>query len=196
MSWNCPLCSWFGAPTMKHVLRHIGAVHAHDASFHVCCGIAGCPRTYKKFHSYRQHLYRHHRDAIDGITSSTPAHNSFEDDNYSDSKVTSPDDVSDSVAFLSKKEAGLFLLKTKEVYKVSQSNLDSLIDDISTIVDLTVKHLEDNVHNELKRRGIEMNTELRQIFQSPRVNHIFQAEFLRKKFVRENLNLVVSLSTL
>lgn len=146
-------------------------------------------------------MYRHHRDAIDGITSSTPAHNSFEDDNYSDSNsdtctVTSPDDVSDSVAFLSKKEAGLFLLKTKEVYKVSQSNLDSLIDDISTIVDLTVKHLEDNVHNELKRRGIEMNTELRQIFQSPRVNHIFQAEFLRKKFVRENLNLVVSLSTL
>ena len=65
MSWNCSMCSHFAAPTLKAVIRHIGAVHSHDAFFHVYCGIEGCPRTYKSFHSYKKHMYLKHRDILD-----------------------------------------------------------------------------------------------------------------------------------
>lgn len=197
-SWNCPLCSWFGAPTMKAIVRHIGAVHAQDAGFHVCCGIAGCPRTYSKFHSYRQHLYRHHREALDGISPDASA--GVEDDQSGGCSDTisvgsdSPSDRDDHSP-LSMKQAGLFLLKAKEIYKISQSNLESLIGDILTIVDLTVNHLEDKVRLELDSIGIGMNNELRQVFHSPQLSGIFQGlhtEFRLKKFIRENLKLVVS----
>ena len=66
--WNCPLCSWFGGLSLKTVLRHVGRVHSHVANFHICCGINGCPRTFRKFVSYRQHLYRHHRETLSGPT--------------------------------------------------------------------------------------------------------------------------------
>ncbi len=62
--WNCPICSWFGGLSLRAVLRHVGRVHSHNANFHVCCGIDGCPRTFHKFVSYRQHLYRNHRYAF------------------------------------------------------------------------------------------------------------------------------------
>ena len=67
--WNCSLCEWFAAVSLKVVMHHIGSVHMHEAGFHICCGIDGCPRTYKNFASYRQHLYRVHRDVLDISTS-------------------------------------------------------------------------------------------------------------------------------
>jgi len=51
--------------SMKRVMRHIGALHAHEAGFHICCGIAGCSRTYKNFASFQKHLYRIHRDVLE-----------------------------------------------------------------------------------------------------------------------------------
>ena len=88
LSSNCPLCSYFAAPTMDGVVRHIGAVHAHQADFSICCGIGGCPRTYKKFHSYRQHMLRHHKETsaprpstdLSLLNSSEPEGNSYNDD--------------------------------------------------------------------------------------------------------------------
>lgn len=197
-SWNCPLCSWFGAPTMKSVVRHIGAVHAQDAGFHVCCGIAGCPRTYSKFQSYRQHLYRHHREILDVITSDvTAVEQEGQSDGCDDTTSQTGDSPSDSedCCPLSMKQAGLFLLKAKEIYKIAQSDLESLIGDISTVVELTVKHLEHKVRLELDSMGICMNSDLRQVFHSPQLCGIFQGlhtEFLLQNFIRDNLKLVVS----
>jgi hypothetical protein len=34
--------------------------HANDSNFHVLCGLDGCPRTYKRFLSFRNHLIRKH----------------------------------------------------------------------------------------------------------------------------------------
>ena len=36
MILKCPLCDWYAAPTLKSVVRHIGAYHAHEANFSVC----------------------------------------------------------------------------------------------------------------------------------------------------------------
>ena len=190
-------------PTLKHVIRHIGAFHAQDADFNICCGISGCPRTYQKFHSYRQHIYRCHREILDGIDDDqsqgspvTIEEPLIEDLDCTISESEVPDSYENSHTILSKKEAGLFLIKTKEIYKVPQSTLDSLVGDISTIVESTIKHIEKRVKMELEERGISVTKELQEIFNFPHINKVFQGlhtEFLQKKFLRENYNFVVSL---
>ena len=64
MVFKCLLCSSFTSTTYKGVLRHLGSVHTHDAGFHVVCVCADCPRRCNKFHSYKTHLYRKHREML------------------------------------------------------------------------------------------------------------------------------------
>ena len=64
MREKCWLCSSFVATTLKAVIRHIGAVHAHDPSFYVQCGIQSCVQTYTKFCSFKKHIYRHHKEQL------------------------------------------------------------------------------------------------------------------------------------
>lgn len=174
-SWNCPLCSWFGAPSIKGIVRPIGASHAQDANFHICCGISGCPRTYRQFHSYRKHLYRYHKEALDCVGSDTlVAERNILEEHNDDSDL---DDQSEVLELecqqpLSLKQAGLFLLKIREIYKVTQSDQESLTADISN-VELTMKHLENRVKSQLNSMGIGMNNELQQIFCSPALNRPF-----------------------
>lgn len=59
---SCWICHNFAAPTLKAVIRHIGAVHGYDPNFFICYGINGCPPTYNNFHSFRQHFRRKHID--------------------------------------------------------------------------------------------------------------------------------------
>lgn len=43
------------------VLRHIGAVHSYEPHFQVQCGIDSCPKTYKKYTSWRKHILHQHK---------------------------------------------------------------------------------------------------------------------------------------
>ena len=193
-TWNCPLCIYFAAPTMKQIVRHIGAVHSHRAGFRISCGISGCPRTYKRFHSYRQHLLRNHRETLDSGPSSI---NSNEDINtslseaYSEDETDWPECEADQPDILTTKQACLFLLKAKEIYKVSECNLNPLIGDISIIVDSTVRYLERKVGQALMEKGILLSDELSQVFHSPQLFHGLQSEYLRKKYIKNNMVLVV-----
>lgn len=202
--WNCPLCEWFGAVSMKAVVRHIGAVHAHNAGFHICCGIAGCPRTYSKFASYRQHLYRVHREVLD-IDTSEPSVLEDDDcdlhsnellmeDSPSGSDTNFPSHSENSFP-LSMKQVGLFLLKAKDVYKVAESHLGPLIDDISSMIELTVNHLEERVRLQLDSMGLGMSSEMKTLFRSPQLTSVFDRLHTKSRlqnFVQENLELVVS----
>ena len=200
--WNCSLCDWFAATTLKAVVRHIGAVHAHEAGFRVCCGIGGCPRTYTNFASYRRHLYRNHRDVLD-ITAAPSAsagdssgEASFDDFSREDeSRANSPDYFSCCFP-LTLKHVWLFLLKSKEIYKVAESHLGSLVEDVSHMIELTVNHLEQRVCQQLNTMGVEMNNELVGIFRSPQLRSVcerLKIKSQQQKFVDENLELVVSL---
>ncbi len=208
--WSCPLCEWFGGVSMKRVMRHIGALHAHEAGFHICCGIAGCPRTYKNFASFQKHLYRIHRDVleIDADDREIDAH---------DQETTIPVDATDDVdasesmedhssgtnvfnnssnSFpLTLKQVGLFLLKAKEVYKVPESHLGSLLDDISVMIDLTVNYLEEKVEEQLKKISIGMNCDMKSVFQCPQLKSVFarlKTKSQLQNFVKDNLEVVVS----
>ena len=198
--WNCSLCEWFAAASLKAVVRHIGALHAHEAGFHICCGIGGCPRTYKNFASYRQHLYRVHRDMLDITDSSTASEDQRERNREEEIEDYCCDSDSNSSEFqnslpLTLKHVGLFLLKAKEIYKVAETHLGSLMEDISHMIDLTVNHLEKEVQAELKHMGIAMSYEMRNVFHLPHIRSVFnrlRTKAQQQSFINENLEVVVS----
>lgn len=63
---SCFLCSSFAGNSFPDIVRHIGAVHSHDADFQVTCGLDACQKQYHNFGSYRVHLYRDHHDIMKG----------------------------------------------------------------------------------------------------------------------------------
>ena len=100
----------------------MGTVHAHDPTFSVRCSVGDCPRMYRNYHSYKKHVYKKHREVLDGLTLQS------RDDSVSplvDAENTSPtfysseDEICD-IPNASKASAALFILKLKHVHKVSQ----------------------------------------------------------------------------
>ena len=62
---TCPLCGAF-CSSISVYLSHLRVIHAHEAGFQVSCGLQGCPRTFKNFYTYRNHVYSMHD--LDDIT--------------------------------------------------------------------------------------------------------------------------------
>jgi hypothetical protein len=184
MAWNCPLCSWFAAPTLKGVVRHIGNCHAYDGGFHVTCGIGGCVRTYLNFHSYKNHLYKKHREII--MSDLPPQIPTLESPSLLppelDDPVFSPLVSRQQQPLLEKNESALFILKAREVYKMSQSALDSLLSDVSTMVDSKIGKMQASVSAVLDSKGITIDEELKSSFQ-PQSGELFQG--LRTRYLQE-----------
>ena len=127
---KCPLCSWFAAKTL---MRHMGTVHAPDPTFFIRCGVGDCPRTYRNYHSYKKHLYKKHREMLDGPWSPTDDDTALLPNTSEDvMPPLCPSETELSECTLPrfptikdrKKEAALFVLKSKHIHKVSQSSLN------------------------------------------------------------------------
>lgn len=189
---KCPLCSWFAAKCFKGVLRHMGTCHAHDPSFYVVCNFDGCPQIYSNFLSYKKHVYMKHRELL-GLSSLSQGSNTsneldFDDYSGSDSEC---EDVQ-SVYSRKKRAAALFVLKSKHVYKVSQTSLDGLMNDFTSMITSTVHYLEkeltDHVDPQLKLK-------IKEIFHSKEVLDPFcglTSQYKQKAYFKENFHSVVS----
>lgn len=197
MRVKCWLCASFAAPTLKAVIRHIGVVHARDPNFHVKCGIQGCIRTYKNYSSFKKHVYRHHRDQLDPVhpdsseTSiqerSTPPEISCGDDDGLD--LLNPDNS--DAGYDHTEQAALFVLKAKHIHKISQSALNDLLFDVSTMISDRVQYVENKVRPHLQ--GSSSSSAL-EAFQHPAVVDPFRGlttRYLQLKYYRESFGLLV-----
>ncbi len=200
-SWLCPLCHHFAARTLKGVLRHIGAVHAHEAGFHVICGVQGCPRSYSNYHSYKKHMYQKHRDALEVVGGSSAEEFELIQSNASELAFGPSDDAivtctqQDVVQHDEKRQSALFLLKAKTVNKVSNTALNDLIGDISMLLESRIQSVQQELASTLSSRGVQLDSELVSIFQKPSLTAPFEglhSEYLRKKFFIEKMGLLVS----
>ena len=93
-----------------------------------------------------------------------------------------------------KKVSALFILKAKEVHKISQSSLNELLQDVTTVVEQKISLLKTDISCSLASKGIEMDAELQSLFYKPELVKPFQGletEFFQKKFFRESFGLVV-----
>lgn len=199
----CWLCYKVASPTLKGVVRHMAAVHAHDPHFFICCGIQGCSRTYSNFFSFKKHLYRKHRASLD-MSGPFVADSSFRgsSEHGGSNFVSDVEDVNEERPhivsnFQHMKQMALFLLKTREVRKVSQVALDGIIADFTQMHERTVNELKLEVRACLQAKGMSISAfeGLEDVFHDPRKIEPFRrlnSKFLQEKFYREHLHLLVS----
>ena len=189
----CPLCDSFAAPSLKRVVRHIGIVHAHEAGFHVTCGVDGCTKTYRKFVSYKKHMYVKHRDAQ---SIGRREHDiSMQDVETVRSDSPMPEDEQEMYRTQLRRSAALFILKAREVHKIPQTSLDKLLGDISVFIDMSTSKLLQKIVVALKEKGIDMEGELESLRNSQDVSNPFEGlhtEYLQRQFFLLYFNLVVS----
>lgn len=216
----CWICNKFASRTFKAVLRHIRSVHSFDPSFEIVCGINDCPRSYKNFLSYKKHIIRKHLDVYDPQRSSRVNScrnaSSSEDDEDADSDMAayssnSPSHIvldstvadSESTGEINESDlwnenlAALFILKMKEIYKMSQSSIDSITTDFTELLQSHLHNYKLKVKRLLLSTGIEVDKypQITEFLHQEELTDPFislQTKFLQEKYFRENLALLVS----
>ena len=186
-------------------MRHMGTVHSHDPHFHVCCGVHGCPRTYTNFESFRKHLYRRHRCDLDlplAVTTHGEEYDETLDDTLDDNGQASGTaggiNSEEPPQWMQKRQTALFLMKAREVHKISQVSLDGLLADFTEMRRSSTQYLESEINKILTASGLRMDDfeGLRNLFCQPEVVdpfHGLQSRFLQEKFYKEHFGLVVKL---
>ena len=198
--YHCPVCPSCASDNFLPVLRHIGAVHSFDARFSITCGINGCQATYKKFASYKTHIYRKHRDS-EAVRLVTQRPGDDDDDNVN--QLPAETDAEERAVFeqadveqvqTEKREstaacAAKFILSMKEGLCLTQQACDHLVSGVSELFDSLLSHLHEGVKTscdsaENIREAIdeafhnELNTEP---FASLSTRH-YQLKYFREKF--------------
>ena len=60
----CPLCPYEETAIlnmkMNDYLTHVKECHGYSPNFHITCGVHGCPRIFKKFSTFKKHIYEYH----------------------------------------------------------------------------------------------------------------------------------------
>lgn len=131
---------------MGHLRRH----HSCDPYFSVTCGIDGCPKTFTKFSTFRSHVSFHHGDCF-SLGENQPAAMMHDDDGIGESicpgesnpggsgegEETSIDaggeDANTSIDTM-KQASALFILGTKEKFKLTQVATEGIIEGASNLM--------------------------------------------------------------
>ena len=96
---------------------------------------------------------------------------------------------------LEKKTFGLLLLKTKEVHKVSQNALITMVDDVTDLIQDKIKTLEIDVMSTLASFGVGSVccNELKKLFSTAQCTPFssLNTKYLQEKYYREYLGLLV-----
>ncbi len=129
----CTICNLFAGQSFSAVLRHMGT-HRFDAGLSIQCGINSCTEKYKNFESFRSHVYRKHREALvpDPTRAEGPLSRRLDqEDREMDAEETDghAEEEETTCDHDPKRLAALFLLKTREERKVTQTALNGIVQD-------------------------------------------------------------------
>ena len=139
----CTICNNFVRSSFKAVFRHMSQ-HRCDPGLSIVCGIDSCTEVYTKYDSYRTHVYRKHREYVIGSSTSTLSETGSSSSNVhiglheGGHECESDDEVDDRIAgcdfesesIFPKRSSALFLLKTREERKVTQTALNGIVQDM------------------------------------------------------------------
>ena len=183
---------------MQEVLRHIGSVHSHEPDFQVLCRIGGCSRSYTNFRSFQKHNRQIHIASLQenddsGVPPDDPL---FVPEDEGDAHHD-PDDAPIIANKKSlKRNAALFLLKTKEMGQVSQVALNIIVFGVSNFMQVQMDELQQRVKSILRSNDVqdEVVAAIDQSFNKEDISQQFaglDSEYLQKYFTEE-LNMLVS----
>ena len=131
--YACCICKTFKRTSFRPVFRHMRQ-HRFDPNLTICCTLSTCTEVYTNLDSFRKHVYRKHRDIL------CPEDNSEEDITFDDDvvddnelgcdEVLENSDRSCTPSLFSRRTSALFLLKTREERKVTQTALNGIVQDM------------------------------------------------------------------
>ena len=81
-SFPCSLClNRRGFRSFVELFRHVGIFHCHEPSFQTTCNLnPSCGISYKSYAAYKAHVYRHHFDSLQKVSTGPNGSSSSEDD--------------------------------------------------------------------------------------------------------------------
>lgn len=218
---HCPLCRDFCTRQISSLIKHIGLVHGNTTgSFHIECGLGGCPRLFSNFRTYRNHLYSIHTDsdALD-LPEPTPLASLVDGggvgdddsdgcgiaDDDSDGTIGSDDEenatsttTGPSSSDLLQKAAARFVLKTKESHRLTQTAMNCIIEDVTAFNQITLGELHFAVSERLTAAGVDPQIicSLAPLFkddgQFGQPFRGLETTYQQMKYFREHFNLIVS----
>ena len=202
---GCPLCGEY-SPSLTQLLKHIRLVHADEPGFNLQCGIQDCSRTFRKYQTFRNHVY-----AIHGTCIGTPhvqgdkettEQNEGEDDVYVDLQGveydhgTLHDDFTDDAL---QRAAALFILKTRENHRIPLSIMDSIIGDVSSLYKLALSAIKKQVISILQGGGLNdegVESAVTDLFDTSHFANVFlglETHHRQLQYIKRNFNFVVIL---
>lgn len=142
-----PECSHLLFQSFKKLLAHMRRTHSHDPNFLVTCGRPGCCKTYKIFASFESHIYRNHPELleetieIDGDILDEEASLSYSGSDAGDPDSPRSMDESEledeknreKIRENALRNVALFMLKTREYNRLSQTAMKSVMDETLNI---------------------------------------------------------------
>ena len=204
MLYNCNRCDGFSVTLLVRLLNHIGRCHSNEPGFHVLCGIDECARTYTNYNAFRNHVNKHHSTILEREGRISITENCEEEEPESlinEEEYEEEFDIEGEQQQLTRNNA-LCLMQIKEEGKLTQRNLDNVVDQATQIVRNSIDMVKNAVAERLGASGVSFEDipGLKELFE--RENHIFDpfkniSNFTEQvKYYRANFNLVVSFPVL
>lgn len=199
MRFKCTICHRFASPHLQGVLQHIGSVHSFEPGFKVTCGISGCSRTYGNFRSFQKHIRRRHVAVLDESETNAEYDPGCDLEELEVSSSLVSDDNEQGHSSTLKRSDALFLLKTKEIGRVSQVTLDSIVGDLTELFQARVTKLKEDVQSVLQHSSSlqETVTAINMAFNKEDILKPFaglESEYLQKKYFEKEMNMLVCLA--
>ena len=153
----CPLCGEFEALILSKYLAHVRLIHSDKPGFGISC----CGRTFKKFTSYRNHIYNYHAQCKtsaaspvnvgDGESSAVGQVQEFSD-SFDESPVMVTNSESDTHTL--QVAAATWVLKTREIFQIPQSSMELIVQDVDSLYQLVISSMQERVTSSLQQDGV------------------------------------------
>lgn len=201
--FRCPMleCNFISSTPVEW-LAHLRRID-HQQQFNISCCIEGCSssESFVTFAAIKSHIYRKHigirkrhnvdqDDATVDVDTCTDFATGIDDDTEADMNRLLGTDLQQQ-----KRESALFIMKMKEVRRLSQVSVDAVILGSKALFDSTVTRLQAGVRQKLSQIGVDAQVadevfhELKDPFTG------LETEYLQSKYITKEFNIVVSILT-
>ena len=205
---RCSICPEFAAIKYSQVLYHINLIHGSKPNFRVTCGLDSCPATYSNYESFRSHVYRKHRNVLDGTrVESRDCENDVRQNQFQNGDEDLPQNeteffdvcqeaVPDRESQLAKlKECGAkFVLKMKENLHISQSAVQEVIRSVEVLFEERDRIIDSALKAEQEKDTILSATDFFDSYNKLKISPFdgLQTRNQQENYFLENFSLLVS----
>lgn len=197
-----PVCSHLEFATFKRYLNHLRNTHSHEADFKVTCTANGCFQTFTVFSSFTSHLSRKHRDV--DIVGDLLLQNEIEveevthaGNEFSDSEDDNEDEhIQGEHEEYSLRSLALYVLKTQEMNRLSDTSLNANLDNTDEIVEQNLEFFKVGVKRCLQDANLDVGAiqGMEELLESPSAMskhlEVMKSAKHRNKYLVEELEMV------